>query len=367
MKRLLPLLLCLVLLSGIMVSCQSKPAGFYDYDLNDYIDLGEYKGLEAVAATYDVDEDAAIQLQIQASLYQYSKKVEVDRESQLGDVVYIDSIGRIDGVIYGGTSATNHPVTIGGGEVGEEFENRLIGHKKGDKFSFEITVPDSQAELEALRGKTVHYDITINSVNAQEPPLYTDEFVKAYLGYDSTEAYEEHLKEEMRKNYSSTFYTTVLAQIWTKVCDSTTVKKYPQAEVKAKYDSILSSMKNFYESASLTMSQFALAYYNMTEEELLESIREEAETTVKEDMISHEIAKREGITVTEEDYAERAPLFAKRYAIDSVEALEAKYGKDKIMDAILMEKAQEKVADLANVTYTASENITVKDSSGTDE
>ncbi|MBQ7599743.1 MAG: hypothetical protein IJU57_03610 [Clostridia bacterium] len=366
MKRILSLCLLLVLVSGIMASCQSsKPNGSYDFDLNEYIDLGEYKGLEAVAAKNETDEEETLRTTVLATLYKYARAQEVDRESKMGDIVYIDAIGRIDGVIYGGTSTTNHAVTIGGGEIGDEFENNLIGHKKGDKFSFEITVPDSQAELEALRGKTVHYDITINSVNAQELPQYTDEFVKAYLGYDSKEAYEAYLREEMKKTYMGTFYSAVIGQVWSKVCDSTTVKKYPQAKVREKYDGYLSSLKNFYESASLTMSQFALAYYNMTEEELLESIQAEAESKVKEEMICHEIAKREGITVTDEDYAERAPRFAKTYSLESVEELEAKFTKDQIKDGILLEKVQERVADLASITYAAPENITTQDSAET--
>ena len=64
MKKLVSLLLGMLFVAGAAVSCGGSEDGFegiltrkYDYDLSEYIDLAEYKGLAADGSRYEVTDE----------------------------------------------------------------------------------------------------------------------------------------------------------------------------------------------------------------------------------------------------------------------------------------------------------------------
>lgn len=71
-----------------------------------------------------------------------------------GDMVYIDSVGTIDGVEFEGGNTQGggaYPV-IGSGSYIDDFEQQLIGSHPGDVVDVEVTFPDDygQADLPVL-------------------------------------------------------------------------------------------------------------------------------------------------------------------------------------------------------------------------
>lgn len=331
----------------------------YDYDLNDYIDLPEYKGLKAYSYEYDTDEEAYIEANILSVRTYHSRDVKDDIEAKEGNSVFVNSVSTINGVQYSGGTANNYRVVIGSNTAGVAFENRLIGSKEGDHLSFDVSVPDNENEVSELRGKTVHYEVDIVAVCEVELPEFTDDFVKAYLGFDSIEAYKESLRKQLKDNYRDNTYKVIVSQIWNPLLENTNYKKLPQDEVKKIYEKNLDSIKNYVSKSKLTLEQFAKSYYGISEEELLATIQSEAESTVKQELVCYQIARNENLTITEEEYTERATDYALNvYSLESLEEFEKQFSKAEILNAILIDMAQEKVADLADVTYVSSSELT---------
>lgn len=343
-------ILCGALATG-MITCGFSSCGkngvedkFYRYDLEKYIELPEYKGVEAILKGYILTEER-IQGEIQSTIYYYAKTVAVtDRGAASGDSITVCYAGYSDGNLL--DSATERSVTLGGGALPAEIEQALIGHKAGDTVSVVVAYPVDYEGKAQLAGKTVEYTVDIDAVSEIIVPKYTDSFVKAYFGYETIAEFESAIRTGLEEYYADLNTDYVISQIWPVIMEDTVVLQYPEQELQAFYDEIMLPHKEFTESFDLAFADYTSVYHSMTVEEFEESIRKEAENMVKTEMLCHAIAREENITVTEKDYEERAEEYVEIFEVESVEELEEEYGKDRILQLILMDKVQE---------FTASE------------
>lgn len=373
MKRIISLILVSVILCLGVISCKKQPANTdplksnYNYDLSEYINLANYKGLPALASTYNVDEAEYISIQVKSTLQYYASFTESLEGAKIGDTVFINAVGSIDGKPFAGATATNYELSLGSGAIGALFENELVGAKKGDRLEFDISVPDTDNEDPSLRGKTVHYEVSINIVMSKTLPEYNDEFAKSKLGYNTVQEYEKSLIDYLHETYNKSVYTMIIPSLWEEVVENTTVIKYPEDKVKEKYDTFLANAKDFAELRGITLAQFAQFAYSKTEDELYDYAHEEAEKMVKEEMICYAIARAEGITLTTEEYTERATEAAKLSGFKTLAEFEAAYDIAKIKEALILDMVKEKVADYADITYTDATTIITPEEEAAEE
>ncbi len=356
MKKAVSLIIAAVLVASAFNSCGSSDDLLtyrYNYDLSEYIDLADYKGLPAEGYTINITEED-IEQQILSTRSYYSKLTDItDRGAEYGDTLFVDYTGSVDGEIISEASESDAEITIGAGSMPDDFENNLIGSVVGDTLSFDITFPDPYLQYPDLSGDNVHFEVTVNNVCEQELPEYNDEFAQAYLGYNSTAEYEEHIKTLMEEHYMEIYYQSIDSQIWDTVIENTTVKKYPEKELDQIYDDMVTSVQAYATNAGVQFSSYVEAVYKMTEDEFYASLKEQAEDYVKDEMVKYAIARAEGITLTDEEYQEGAEEYATDvYSLDSVAALEAIYDKKTIRQTLMYEKVHEKVVDYADVTLT---------------
>ena len=360
MKRIISLMLALIFVCAAFASCgEKKHDDFltvnYDYDLSEYIELGNYKGLPVTTAPYNVDEEFYLKIQIDSTLAYYSRLAAVDRAAQLNDTVYINSSATIDGETFAGGTTSNYALKLGSNTIGIEFENNLVGLSTGSHIEFDISVPDEETEVVELRGKTVHYVVDILKVCENEPPEYTDAFVKAYLGYSSKEAFEQSIIDDLHTNYQKNVYKNIIPQAWEPIFENTTVIKYPEKELKQKYENLVAGVQDYANVKGLTLAQCVRAVFDMTEDEFYAYAQSEAENDVKEEMICYAIARAENLTLTNEEFQKRALDIAKNiYGLESVEQLEEKYDLDTIKKGVLIDMVKEMIADYCDITYATS-------------
>lgn len=367
MKKIISLILALIFVCVAFASCgQNKHDDFltvnYDYDLSEYIELGNYKGLLVLTTPYNVDEEFYVKVQVESSLTYYARTVEVDRAAQTGDTVYINSTATIDGVAFEGGTANNYALSLGSDTIGKEFENNLVGLSAGGHVEFDISVPDKDTEVAELRGKTVHYVVDILKVCGRELPEYTDAFVKAYLGYPSREAYEQSIIDALKANYQQNVYKSIIPQAWEQLVETTKVIKYPEKELKEKYENLVAGVQDYANVKGLTLAQCVRAVFDMTEDEFYAYAQTEAENDVKEEMICYAVARAENLTLTNEEFEKRALDIAKNvYGLESVEQLEEKYDIETIKKGVLIDMAKQKIADYCEIEYTAPGAVVVPD------
>lgn len=118
------------------------------------------------------------------------------KKAKLGEQVIIDFVGKLDGVEFEGGKAEDAPLELGSGRMIPGFEEGIVGMKKGETKTIEVTFPE-EYQAESLKGKTAEFDITVHSVQTKQLPELDEEFIKSFGIEDGQ---EETLRKEIREN-----------------------------------------------------------------------------------------------------------------------------------------------------------------------
>ena len=140
-----------------------------DINLEDYLTLGEYKGVTAEVTGIEItDEDVENEL---ANVYaQDPMLVDVtDRAVENGDTVNIDYVGKYADTLeaFDGGTAEGASLTIGSHSYIDGFEDGLIGAKIGETVDLNLTFPENYGATD-LAGKDVIFTVTVNGIQTSE-------------------------------------------------------------------------------------------------------------------------------------------------------------------------------------------------------
>jgi trigger factor len=144
-------------------------------------------------------DEKDIQRMVDYIMEQHRTISPVDRASQDGDQITMDFVGvdehknEIEG-----TRSSGYQVRIGSKTLIPGFEEQLIGLKKGEEKSFEITFPEKY-HAEHLRGKPATFSVNVTNIESVHLPELTDEFAKQHLDAESKDAFKERIKDSMRQ------------------------------------------------------------------------------------------------------------------------------------------------------------------------
>ena len=167
--------------------------GELDFKVEDYVTLGEYKGLSVEYPVPEVLEED-VEYAVQELLEENTEYKEIkDRPAKEGDSVNIDYTGVVDGEAFDGGSDSDYDLVLGSGDFLEDFENSLIGKKTGEVVTFPVEFPEEYFDSE-MAGKQAEFTVTINKINEVVVPEYTDGLVKEVTAYKTKEEYEKLLK-----------------------------------------------------------------------------------------------------------------------------------------------------------------------------
>lgn len=308
------------------------------------VKLGQYDGIEISAETpyqvTDQDVDNYISYYILPSYME-----SVDDAIQDGDTVNIDYVGKRDGVAFDGGTAEGTDLVIGSGNFIDGFEEGLIGLKKGDKTTLNLTFPEDYFN-EELAGAAVTFDVTINDV--QRTPELTDGLAAEIdPEVTSAEAYREKTRAMLQENQDYSDRQSLSYQAIDQVVQASEVTPTEEAIDWKVADLIV----NYYEPM-MTQSYGLgvvdmLAMQGQTIEEFKADLRDVAEESIKQILVMDEIAKEENLTA---DTAEMEAFAADNNT--TLDALKESVDEEEIRTATLEQMAVDFVIDHAKITYT---------------
>ena len=177
-------------------------AGCADSSTLGTAQLGEYKGVPVMVQPTDVT-DEEVESKIQTELDNNPELVEVDRAAQEGDTVNIDYKGTQDGVEFAGGTGEDQDLVLGSGEFIDGFEDGLIGTKKGDVKTLDLTFPEDYNQ-EALAGQAVTFEVTVNAVKEEKEAVLDDAFVQRVSDFDTVEEYREDIRAQLKEQKERT-------------------------------------------------------------------------------------------------------------------------------------------------------------------
>ena len=309
------------------------------------VTLGQYKGLSAERYPAEVDEDE-IGYELEAARKRNSRKVDVEREAQMGDVANIDFDGYLNGERFDGGKAEAYDLELGSGSFVPGFEEQIVGMNIGDEKDIDITFPENYAP--ELAGKAVVLKIKLNNLSVNELPELDDEFAKDN-GFDTLDEYKADVKADLEKRKTEQRDGEVRADLMHKAIENMTVA-VPEVMVKEKAEEII---RNYARNFGVTDNSIPMdklcEMLGLNEEAMKTSIMPAAEAQVKNDLLLEAIVAAEGFAPTEEETEEYIAKTAEKLGAKA-EELKQYFGVDFIAEEQKKEMASNIIFDTAIIT-----------------
>ncbi len=307
----------------------------YEYDVFEYVTLGEYKGIEVtLEGDYEYTDEGLDEFIIgkigAGEVYiKDSDSTEIKDDSY----VNVDYCGTQDGVAFGGGTATDVTLDIANnGDVSGTsyipgFTTGLAGHKVGEEVAYEVAFPENYGNAE-LAGQTVTFTFTVNYIaKAVDVTKLTDEQKAEYLNYDDVDSYKEAMKseyeEKLASNKESDTRTSVINTVVNGAKVDLSAGKLSEV-LDARVESYLKSMEEYYCQDGSTLEEF-ITNSGDDYEATVATIKENFKTTFEQQLIFQAIAEKEGITIDEEDYKAYIEELLSGYGATDVQQLYDSY------------------------------------------
>lgn len=315
----------LIILAAVtaLTGCQKQNKNSYD----KYVTLGEYTGMTIDRIVTTVTDDD-VQEEIQNELYADAEFKEVtDRGAKEGDTVNIDYTGKIDGEEFDGGSDTGMDLELGSDTFLPEFEDGIIGMKKGETKDITITFPEDYDGT--VDGKTAVFSVTVNSITEAILPEYNDAYVKENYDYDTTAEYEASLKSDLQEQYDEDATFTACSDALSEAVDNAEFDGYPEDMYDAAKEQMEYENQAFADQLGIELTDLVGEDYDI-EEDILAAIHEK--------LVVYAIAEKEKLTVTDEEFDTYAEDNWELYGYDTKEDFISDYGDKEIRYSLLYDK-----------------------------
>lgn len=312
----------------------------------------DVEGYGECVPSYEVPEVSEEELneRLQKLAKQSAKTVEVedDRGLEEGDVALFDFTGYIDDEAFEGGKAENYELEIGSGQFIPGFEEQMKGMKKGESKSIEVTFPEDY-QAENLKGKKARFDIVLHAIKEKKIPEIDDELAKSVTHKEDAtlETLKKQVKEQIATEKLSKLYNEELKQ---KLLENL-IEKFdfdlPENIVEQEIDNLAN------QKASSMSKEEIEEIRNSSEklDELRDSVREDAQSSVKATFIVDAVAKAEDVKVDDQEVTQALYYEAIMTGQDP-EAVIKYYQQNNLLPAIKMGMIEDrlfaKVLDLDN-------------------
>lgn len=323
-------------------------------NVDKYITLGEYKGL-ILDNTVEVITDDDVQARIDQELQ--DKAEAVSDGAQEGDLVTVNYVGTIDGETFDGGTANNYDFIIGNGGMFQEFEQGVVGMKKGETKEISIDFPSDYSDS-TLAGKKADYKVTVQ--NVRRAPELTDEWVTKNTDYTTVEEYREGTRKTLEKEARESAGEVLKNTAWNTVLENTEVKEYPEADVENAISEFRKSMEVYAKQADMTLEEFVESQ-GISQDAFDEQSRQYAEGKVKQNLIVQGIMDAEGLSLDDKESLKVQEELVKQMGAANLAELVDTYGQSYVDESVGLLRVEDFIVKNAQVSEKAANGDTVAD------
>ncbi|MBQ3666328.1 MAG: hypothetical protein II919_09525 [Lachnospiraceae bacterium] len=276
------------------------------YDINDYVTLGQYTGLdinEEIQAVTDADIQSSLDSIIED---QTTFETVTDRNVVLGDKVIIDYTRIAEG--QDDVVQADFEMTVGNQSLGEEFDEKLIDLATGANISF--TLEETKYDEETGEAGTIEatYNVSLKEIQQAIIPEVTDAFIADHTEYDTLEAYKEGKRKELEEANEKNAKNTTESELLQRIVDASEVSGCPAFIYNMNYNSLVKSYE-MYASYSGADLETYLGYSGKT----MDDLKLDAVEATKQTLVVEAIAKAAGIDITDEQLEAKLNEYVEDY------------------------------------------------------
>lgn len=331
-----------------------------EVDVRPEFELTGYTGLEVEKEeVFVTDEEIALELAEMQKNMAALRSV-TDRPIQKGDVVIVDFQGFHDGEPMPQVKNENYSVEVGSGNMGVEFEEKLIGMNKDEKGLQEVDFPENHPNP-IIKGKKVEFRISVKDIKERVLADLDDEFAKdAGEQFKTLDDLKASIKERLTKRREERAEGAITDKIMQKLLEAHEFE-VPKRLVAFEIEQMIKQTEKQFEQGGMSLEAAGL-----TREKLAEQNAEMAGKRVRGDFILKKIAEVEKIKVEEEDMERGLKRIGDMYNMPVAKVKEFFQNRDDLLPlmnellnekilAFLREKAV--LVDAVKAEQDAEENV----------
>ncbi len=260
------------------------------------VTLGAYHKLEVPEPEFAVS-DEEVMAEIEKEREKNARYIELDRAVENGDRVILDYSGSVDGVKFEGGTAEDQQLVIGSGTFIPGFEEQVVGMNVGDEKDINVKFPDEYSA--PLAGKDAVFAIKIKAIQVKELPALDDEFAKDISDFDTLDALKADKKAKMDEKAAKNRQSAIENIALQKAAENAIVD-IPDVMVERQINHMLRDISYQLSMSGLSLEDY-VKYTGTDMNGLKASYRTEALARVKTQLVVEAIAKKEGITCSDDD------------------------------------------------------------------
>lgn len=218
-----------------------------------------------------------------------------------GNIAVIDFKGFIDGKAFKGGEGKNYELEIGSKSFIDNFEDQLIGCKKGDKKDVNVTFPKDYG-VKDYAGKPAKFEVVIHDVKEIEYPEITKDYCKKF-GMDCANAQElhNHVKDLFKQEAELRYQDMAVRMINEAISKKAKLNYYPTGLVNMHKNQILRQYEQEANRAGFkTLDQYKKAI-GLDQTKFDELLTNSAKTTLSVTMVYEKLIEEYGLKVEAAD------------------------------------------------------------------
>lgn len=310
------------------------------------VELGQYKGVEAVKHTTVVTDDD-VNAEIERARERVSRYVDVtDRPVKMDDQVTLNYAGFCEGEQFEGGTAEGHKLVIGSGSFIPGFEDQLVGAEIGKEVEVNVTFPE-EYHAENLKGKPATFKCTVTAIQEKDVPALDDEFAKDVSEYDTLDAYKAATKEDLQKKADERDDAEFENAVLDAVCENAKVD-IPDAMIEDRIDERIREISMNMRYQGIDMQTY-FKYTGTTEESLREQLKDQAKHDVLVRLVLEAVRDAEKVEADEASVNEEIDKYASQASGDAEKFKASLTDDDRkyFEEAVRMRKTVELLKDSA--------------------
>ncbi|BCJ88515.1 trigger factor [Effusibacillus dendaii] len=278
------------------------------------VQLGEYKNTTIEPKEFAVtEEDVQKELENLRKSHAEIVVVEDDGSIQEGDTVLIDFKGFVDDEPFEGGEAEKYQLEIGSGTFIPGFEEQLIGMKKGEDRDVNVTFPENY-HVVALAGKPAVFKVHLHEIKRKQLPVLDDEFAKDISEFDTLDELKADVEKRLKEKAETDKKNYIEEQVIDKAVANATID-LPPVMIENETDVMLEDFKQRLQMQGIPYDAY-LQFTGVSEDNLRNDMKENAEKRVRTRLVLEEIGKAENIEVTQDDIQEEIAKVADMAKMD---------------------------------------------------
>ena len=304
--------------------------------------------------------DEEIEAELKKVQEQNAREITVDRPAENGDTVVIDFEGSVDGEVFEGGTAENHPLVLGSGSFIPGFEDQLVGATADSDVEVNVTFPEDY-QAKDLAGKAAVFKVKVHEIKKKELPEINDEFAQDVSEFDTLDEYKEDVKKGIAEQKEKAVRQEKQEKIIRQIVENAEMD-IPDPMVVTQTRQMMDQFAQQMQSNGLSMAQY-YQFTGLTPDGLLEQMKPQAQKNIENRLVLEAIAAAEGITASEEEVEKEFANIAERYGltVDKVKEIFADEETENIKSDIAAQKALDMITEAAVEVPVTEVEATVED------